>query len=438
MKNQERILTVKELNRYIRMKLESDALLQNVWVRGEVSNFTHHSSGHMYFTLKDKDSRLKAVMFSSHNQRLKFIPREGASVLARGNVSIYERDGGYQLYVAEMQPDGIGSLYLAFEQLKSKLEAEGLFASAAKKAIPRFPGTIGVVTSATGAAVRDILITLQRRYPAARIVLYPASVQGERAAASIVRAIGDLNEIGGIDVMIVGRGGGSLEELWPFNEEAVARSIHASGIPVISAVGHETDYTIADFTADLRAATPTAAAELAVPHRLELAQHIAHLQLRLQQGLYRRLLQPSERLDRLKEQLAYKWKARLHGLRRQLGAADRSLASGSPSNRIAAIRRRWQEANRQLTRAARGVHKAQRQALAQHIRQLDALSPLKIMQRGYGLVYEGNHNELVRSVRQIQAGDRLKIQLHDGQIDCLVRSTKGEIAENGTGSGDKL
>ncbi|WP_069188398.1 exodeoxyribonuclease VII large subunit, partial [Paenibacillus sp. GM2] len=261
---EQRILSIKELNRYIRMKLESDSLLQDVWIRGEISNFTHHSSGHMYFTLKDKDSRIKTIMFASHNQRLPFIPKEGARVIARGNVSVYERDGQYQFYATHMQPDGIGSLYLAFEQLKGKLEAEGLFAPERKRPIPRYPHVIGVITSPTGAAVRDIITTLARRYPQAAVVLYPVLVQGKAAAPSIVKAIRRLNQMGEADVLIVGRGGGSLEELWAFNEEQVARAIYQSEIPVISAVGHETDFTIADFVSDLRAATPTAAAELAV------------------------------------------------------------------------------------------------------------------------------------------------------------------------------
>ncbi|WP_232282324.1 exodeoxyribonuclease VII large subunit, partial [Paenibacillus sp. oral taxon 786] len=252
------------------MKLESDQVLTDVWIRGEISNFTHHSSGHMYFTLKDADSRIKSIMFASYNQRLPFRPKEGTRVIARGNVSVYERDGQYQFYVTHMQPDGVGSLYLAFEQLKQKLEAEGLFAPGRKRPLPRFPKTIGVVTSPTGAAVRDILTTLGRRYPQAAVILYPVLVQGKGAAPSIVKAIRTLNAMGEADVLIVGRGGGSLEELWAFNEEQVARAIYESAIPVISAVGHETDFTIADFVADLRAATPTAAAELAVPHTAEL------------------------------------------------------------------------------------------------------------------------------------------------------------------------
>ncbi|BCG60085.1 hypothetical protein PUR_35100 [Paenibacillus sp. URB8-2] len=279
-----KVYSIKDLNRYIRMKLDSDHVLSDVWIRGEISNFTHHGSGHMYFTLKDESSRIKAIMFASHNQRLPFVPKEGSRVIARGNVTVYERDGQYQFYATHMQPDGIGSLYLAYEQLKKKLEQEGLFAAELKRPLPRYPRCIGVVTSPTGAAVRDILITLRRRFPQVAIVVYPVLVQGKGAAPSIVKAIHELNAMGEADVLIVGRGGGSLEELWAFNEEAVARAIAASDIPVISAVGHETDFTIADFAADLRAATPTAAAELAVPHAAELAAQLRQQQRLLRQG----------------------------------------------------------------------------------------------------------------------------------------------------------
>jgi exodeoxyribonuclease VII large subunit len=299
-RNEQNILSVKDLNRFIKMKLEGDNQLQDVWVRGEISNFTHHSSGHMYFTLKDAESRLKSIMFASQNQKLGFMPREGTRVIARGNISVYERDGAYQFYVTAIQPDGIGSLYLAFEQLKKKLEAEGLFAAERKKLIPRFPRSIGVITSPTGAAIRDVIITLQRRYPSIPILLYPVLVQGAQAAPSIVKAIEAMNRLGEADVLIVGRGGGSLEELWAFNEEIVARSIFASAIPIISAVGHETDFTIADFVADLRAATPTAAAELAVPHHLELKQQLSHHMQRLHAGLLLQLQRKQERLERLK------------------------------------------------------------------------------------------------------------------------------------------
>jgi exodeoxyribonuclease VII large subunit len=442
---EKKVLSIKDINRYIKMRLESDNTLQDVWVRGEISNFTHHSSGHMYFTLKDADSRLKSIMFSSYNQRLGFIPREGTKVLACGNISVYERDGQYQFYVSQMQPDGIGSLYLAFEQLKKKLAGEGLFASEHKQPLPRFPQAIGVITSPTGAAVRDIMITLQRRYPNVPILLYPVFVQGTQAAASIVRAIEAMNARNEVDVLIVGRGGGSLEELWAFNEEIVARSIFASAIPIISAVGHETDFTIADFVADLRAATPTAAAELAVPHQLELKRQLGLMKQQLNGGLANQLersrerlrrarrspvflnprrqllVQPMERLDRTREQLGFKMRRRIAKLQERQLKLDKLLSSFNPKEQVLFAKRRLGSTVRQLQQAVQTAKNQKRQELIASIRQLDALSPLKVMQRGYSLVYD-ERQQLIKSVQQVQIGDILKLRLTDGQVDCHVWS----------------
>lgn len=436
-------ISIKELTKYIKGRLENDPRLADIWVRGEISNFTRHSSGHMYFTLKDADSRVKAIMFASYNQRLPFLPKDGAKVLAKGGISVYERDGQYQMYITQMQPDGIGSLYLAYEQLKRRLELEGLFAQHLKKPIPKFPKAIGVVTSPTGAAVRDIITTLQRRYPMVAVQLYPVLVQGSQAAPSIVRAIEALNRAGEVDLLIIGRGGGSLEELWAFNEEAVARAIHASAIPVISAVGHETDFTIADFVADLRAATPTAAAELAVPHQLELKQQLAYESQRLYRGLMRRLqesrerlerlkrspylmnprkqlLEPAERLDRLTERLHFRMKERIGKAReRQLNLA-RGLARHDPREQVVFARRRSTAAERQLVTAMQTLLRDKRAAFDGRLRQMDALSPLKVMQRGYSLVYNEKGNNLIKSIQQIQPGDLVKVRLADGRLDCHV------------------
>ncbi len=453
MQKEQRILSIKELTKYIKMKLEGDSLLQDVWVRGEISNFTHHSSGHMYFTLKDQASRIKSIMFASHNQRLPFIPKEGTMVIARGNISVYDRDGQYQLYVTHMQPDGIGSLFLAFEQLKSKLEAEGLFAVEHKKEIPRFPKAIGVITSPTGAAVRDILITLQRRYPTVPIIVFPVVVQGTQAAPLIAKAIQRMNELAEVDVLIVGRGGGSLEELWPFNEEVVARSIYASKLPIIAAVGHETDFTIADFVADLRAATPTAAAELAVPHHLELRQQILHNTQRLIQRIqqqverrrlaltriarssiltqpHRQLLQPTERLDRLKEQLLYRMRTRIQKSAEQARHMEKVLSKHHPGQQILAARARIDRAGASLLLTIRMTQKEEKNRLNSQIRQLDALSPLKVMQRGYSLVYDEKEAALIKSISQVEPGDTLNIRMTDGRINCLVSSTREEGVKN--------
>jgi exodeoxyribonuclease VII large subunit len=451
---QEQVLSIKELNRYIKTRLEGDVLLQDVWVRGEISNFTHHSSGHMYFTLKDADSRIKSIMFASYNQRLPFMPREGTKVLARGNISIYERDGQYQLYVTQMQPDGIGSLYLAFEQLKRKLEAEGLFAPEWKKSIPRYPKTIGVITSPTGAAVRDIVITLQRRWPSVNVLLFPVLVQGAQAAPSIVRAIETMNELMEADVLIVGRGGGSLEELWAFNEEIVARSVFASRIPILSAVGHETDFTIIDFVADVRAATPTAAAELAVPHFLEMKQQLHYLSRGLHRALLKQLetkrekldrmrrspmlvnprkqlVQPLERLDRLTEKLTFRMKSRLTQARQSTMKLGQSLARHNPTEQAVYARRRLESARKQLIGGMQTGLREGRTRWNARLRELDALSPLKIMQRGYSLVYEEKETRLIKSIDQVQIGDIIKVRLTDGQLNAHVWSM--EVPSDGSG-----
>lgn len=453
---EQRILSIKELNRYIRMKLESDVLMQDVWIRGEISNFTHHSSGHMYFTLKDADSRIKSIMFASHNQRLPFIPKEGTRVVARGNVSVYERDGQYQFYATHMQPDGIGSLYLAYEQLKKKLDVEGLFTAERKRSLPRFPRAIGVITSPTGAAVRDIIITLQRRHPTVPIFLYPVLVQGTQAAPSIVKAIEAMNRHNGVDVLIVGRGGGSLEELWAFNEEIVARAIYASQIPIISAVGHETDYTIADFVADLRAATPTAAAELAVPHHAELKQHLLRLEQRMDHALRMRLqkgrdrlgrlqrspffvhprkylLQHAERLDRLTEQLRYRMNSKQQAKTEHWSRLHHSLVRHSPGQQAVLARKRTETARNQLLQMMQGIVKEHKMKLVTGMKQLDALSPLKVMSRGYSLVYDEQEQRLIKSLSDVQLGDLVQVKLSDGQLECQVWSMKGEETGNGKG-----
>lgn len=448
-----RVLSVKDLNRYIRMKMEGDSRLSDVWIRGEISNFTHHSSGHMYFTLKDEGSRIRAIMFATHNQRLPFIPKEGSRVIARGNVSVYERDGQYQFYAVQMQPDGIGSLYLAYEQLKSKLEEEGLFRAERKRPLPRYPKTIGVITSPTGAAVRDIMITIRRRYPQARAVLYPVLVQGKGAAPSIVKAIRTMNDMAEADVLIVGRGGGSLEELWAFNEEIVARAIYQSDIPVISAVGHETDFTIADFVADLRAATPTAAAELAAPSSAELRGQLVQRQRQLNQGLQQRLkrsrerlfslqrspvlvhprrymLQHAERLDMLSQRLQGNLKSRLSLVRQRQKSLHQGLIRYNPRTQAEFAARRKDQANRQLMNAMQSIMKSKVSQLQTEMRHLDALSPLKIMSRGYSLVYDEAEQKLVKSIEDVQLGDLVNVRVSDGQLQCQVWGMK-EDEENG-------
>ncbi|WP_198508041.1 exodeoxyribonuclease VII large subunit, partial [Bacillus sp. FJAT-42315] len=296
----QRYLTVKALTKYIKRKFDADPHLTNVLVKGEISNFKMHSSGHMYFTLKDDQARMLAVMFSSANRSLKFKPENGMQVLIKGDITVYEAGGQYQMYVKAMQPDGIGDLYLAFEQLKKRLEKEGLFDADKKRPLPVYPKVIGIITSPTGAAVRDIITTIKRRYPVAQMLVYPALVQGENAAPSIVSAIEKANDDGRAEVLIVGRGGGSIEELWAFNEEQVALAISASQVPVISAVGHETDVTIADFVADMRAPTPTGAAELAVPHIEEVVEKVVTRKTRLIRAMSEKIRRERKRYETVK------------------------------------------------------------------------------------------------------------------------------------------
>lgn len=440
----EEALTVSELTRIIRRQIEQEPRLKDVWVQGEISNFTHHRRGHMYFTLKDEASKIRAVMFASHNRFLTFRPEDGMNVLARGTVGVYERDGQYQLYVTAMQPDGLGSLYLAFEQLKKRLAAEGLFASERKKPLPPYPRVIGVITSLSGAAIRDILTTIQRRYPVVRVIIAPVEVQGERAVPSIVQALEMMNRQQEADVLIVGRGGGSIEELWAFNEEAVARAIAASKIPVISAVGHETDVTIADFVADVRAATPTAAAELAVPLYSEIISRISQWQTRLVRAMHRRLSQEAERLkrigqsacfrrpetliqrqeqrlDHLLDRLRFSLQERVHTATAALQRAEQWLSRLHPDHRLSREMERLKLLSYRLERGMHTSMERQQHRLSVAIRQLDALSPLKVMQRGYALVYS-EKGVLVRSAQEVNLGDVLQVRLRDGLLDCQVYS----------------
>lgn len=436
-----RILSVGDINRYIKDALEMDDRLQNIWVRGEISNFTHHSRGHMYFTLKDERGVLKTVMFAGSNRYLKFIPQNGMKVLARGNVSVYEQGGQYQLIAREMQPDGIGSLYLAYEQLKQKLEEEGLFDPGAKKEIPAYPRAIGVITSPTGAAVRDIVTTLRRRYPLARIIFLPAQVQGDEAPQSISEAIERMNRCDFVDVIIVGRGGGSIEELWAFNTEIVARAIFASKIPIISAVGHETDFTIADFVADVRAATPTAAAELAAPRIAELRQKTKFLEEKAQTLFLGQVRQLRERLrhahrslvarhpikqaeaaNQMLDQAIHRLRTTMQRLtndyRRQSETLVQRLNFQNPRKQLQTCRERLERAQSLLIKRGKTLTEAHRNRWLYALTKLDGLSPLKIMGRGYSLVYKDG--QLIKSVEQLQPGDGLNVELADGTIDCSV------------------
>lgn len=433
-------LSVKALTKYIKKKFDADPHLRDVYVKGELSNVKIHTSGHIYFTLKDNAARLPGVMFSASAKSVKFKPESGMTVLIRGDVTVYEASGQYQLYAQSMQIDGIGDYYLAFEQLKEKLSKEGLFHASHKKLLPRFPRKIAVVTAQTGAAVRDIIITLHRRYPLADVVLYPTLVQGTGAVQSIVQSIQAANKKD-FDVLIVGRGGGSIEDLWAFNDEAVARVIFSSVIPVISAIGHETDTTIADFVSDLRAATPTAAAELAVPSQTELLERIAsyrslmyrtvsgtisqqkqllnHLTTSFPLAYPERLYRPfTERVERATESLQRESLQQLNRSKEYYQTLENRLKSRSPLQQIHQSEIQVMELGRRLDYQLDQLLKNQSQQLSSAIRTLDALSPLKIMDRGYSIPYI--EETVVKSVKNIKIGDQLTVAMQDGTIQATV------------------
>ena len=435
-------LTVNALTKYIKRKFDADPHLQDVHVKGEISNFKQHSSGHMYFTLKDEKARILAVMFAGNSRTMKFVPENGMKVIVKGDISIYEPSGQYQIYIKEMRPDGIGELFLAYEQLKKKLEDEGLFAPEKKKRIPAFPQTVGVITSPTGAAIRDVLTTIKRRYPIARILVFPALVQGGNAASSIARAIEKANSIVGMDVLIVGRGGGSIEELWAFNEELVARAIFNSSVPIISAVGHETDFTIADFVADLRAPTPTGAAELAVPHIDELMERVLQRQTRLLRAMQERFRFENERLGRIQRSYAFRYPQRLYEQKlEQVDKLTEQLARGAsrlsqakteqhqaihdrllrshPKQLLSNAEENFSRAQRELYRSMSLIFSKKHTEWKHMISTLEALSPLKIMDRGYSLAYSDD-GRLVKSVNQVKKDEQLQIKLTDGSILCKV------------------
>jgi exodeoxyribonuclease VII large subunit len=444
--NTEKILTVTSLNRYIKRLFQQDSNIQGVWIKGELSNFKRHSSGHMYFTLKDGSSRIQAVMFAGNNRYLKFTPESGMKVLIRGDIDVYEPNGQYQLYAKEMQPDGIGNLFLAYEQLKKKLELMGYFSPERKKDIPKYPTHIGVVTSPTGAAVRDIFTTIKRRYPNVHITVLPVIVQGTSAASSISKAIATANELNDFDVLIVGRGGGSIEELWAFNEEIVAKSIYESNIPVISAVGHETDFTISDFVADMRAPTPTAAAELAVPHIDELMERVNQRTLRLNRVIKdlvqtereklrniqksyafkvpkQLLIQKAEQLDRRTEEIKRGTKNQLDRQKTKVERISRELYYHHPKNMLQSATDKYNQVVNDFQRNMDAVYKDKAYAFQHLITQMNAYNPMKVMDRGYSIVYDEDR-KMIKSVEHVQQGDKLKVQLKDGQLDCQIQGIK--------------
>ena len=398
MKADERqIFTVTALNEYIKMKLESDEALLHVFIRGEISNFTNHKSGHFYFTVKDETSRLSAVMFHSAASKLAFMPENGMKIIIGGRISAYVRDGQYQIYADTLEPDGVGALYIAYEQLKAKLGAEGLFDEAKKKPLPRYPRRIGVITSPTGAAIRDIINILGRRFPIAEVVLYPSLVQGESAAPQLIEGLRYFNEKKNVNVIIIGRGGGSLEDLWAFNSEALVREVAASELPVISAVGHEIDFTLCDFAADRRAPTPSAAAELAVPERYELKRKLGNVTARL------------ELLEGKKLEL----------LRSTLERMKKSRALTDPRNFIDDKRMALGIAEDKLYNRITFLLERKKSALAGKTAKLDAMNPLSVLSRGYGAAFASD-GTVIRSAAQVEKGSDISLMLSDGTVRATV------------------
>ncbi len=439
------ILTVHELVRQIRERLEQD--LSNLWVSGEISNLRTPHSGHTYFTLKDVDSQIPAVFFKFKKRYIRFEPEDGMQVLCKGGVTVYEARGAVQLNVDFMEPVGVGALHLAFEQIKERLAKEGLFDPERKKKLPLVPQRIGIVTSPTGAAIQDILKIIGRRFANVEILIAPVHVQGESAAPEIVEAIELLNQRGNLDVIILTRGGGSLEDLWPFNEEQVARAIHASHIPIISAVGHETDYTIADFTADFRAPTPSAAAERVVRNKAEVVEKLESLEKHLVNQtrflldrnrsevklLFRRLVSPEQKLgmmqqrvDDLSSALERSLQFKMGSLHERLQNRISSIRLLNPVTKIRRLGERLQTTIDKIRREAVFSVQGRKDKVSALAARLDALSPLNVLQRGYSIVFKLPEGEIVRDVQRLSLKDRLSIRFHHGRAECTVEQTGEE------------
>lgn len=414
----DKYITVSQLTRYIKYKIDNDVNLNEVFLKGEISNFKAHSRGHYYFTLKDEGSRINAIMFASSTKKIKFIPQDGMKVLVTGKISVFEANGGYQIYVNDMLEDGIGNLYIAFEQLKKKLELEGLFAPSIKKSIPKIPKCVGVVTAPTGAAIKDIISTIKRRWPLAEVLLFPSLVQGENAASDIVRQI-KLSENYNIDTLIVGRGGGSIEDLWPFNEEIVARAIYECPIPVISAVGHEIDFTIADFVADLRAPTPTGAAELAVPAVNDVNNYLNQLKIRLNKSMQNFIKAYMQRLNEITSRYIFTNPIAIYQTKEILFDSLLDRLKYSITNLVAIKEKKYLELKGSyvLIKPYQILEKKGNRYL-QIVSKLETLSPLLTLKRGYTMTRcEG---KVITSCTGVEKDDLLEIEFADGKVNTKV------------------
>lgn len=451
MMEQDKYLTVAAITKYIEKKFEVDPYMKQVFVRGEISNLKQPASGHLYFTVKDEFAMLRSVMFHKAVQKIGFVPEDGMNVLVTGRIGVFTKAGRYQFYAEHMEPDGVGALYIQLEQLKAQLEKEGLFAETHKKVLPSFPSKVAVVTSKTGAAVRDILTTIHRRMPSVEVIVYPTIVQGEKAAQKIVENIGRINQRNDIDVMIIGRGGGSLEELWAFNEEPVVRAVYDSDVPVISAVGHETDFALSDFSADVRAATPTAAAELAVPDYRDLEERFAERKYRLlavtRQALERKersleqlkqhlilngpkhqLEQQMERTDYFSERLNNAFSKQIFVKQTAFDRLNDRLHYYHPNKEIELQKEQMTLHLQALDKAMKQLLKDKQQSFFRQVDALEHLSPLSLLKRGFGVTYK--ENTLVKSVQELEVGDNIQVKMQGGHIDALITAKEEDISGN--------
>ena len=414
----DKYITVTQLTRYIKYKIDNDVNLNEVFLKGEISNFKAHSRGHFYFTLKDETSRINAIMFASNTKKIKFMPEDGMKVLVTGKISVFEANGGYQIYVNDMLEDGVGNLYIAFEQLKKKLEQEGLFRKEYKKQIPKIPTRVGVVTAPTGAAIKDIISTIKRRWPLAEIILFPSLVQGENAKEDIVRQIEKAKDYN-LDTLIVGRGGGSIEDLWPFNEEIVARSIFECNIPIISAVGHEIDFTIADFVADLKAPTPTGAAELAVPQKQDVENYLMQLKIRLNKQIQHKININKQKLEEVKSRYIFQNPIAIYQAKElqfdsiieRLKSSSKLLITNKEKKFLTVMKSYIIENPLKITEPKKNKY-------LQIISKLETLSPLLTIKRGYSMTKKDG--KVITSTKELKIKDKLEITLTDGTINAEV------------------
>lgn len=410
-------ITVTQLTRYIKFRIDNDDNLKKVYLKGEISNFKAHSRGHFYFTIKDENSRINAIMFASNAKALKFLPEDGMKVLVTGKISVFESTGNYQIYVDTLDEDGVGNLYIAFEQLKKKLETEGLFDPKHKKKIPKIPNRIGIITAPTGAAIKDILSTLKRRWPLAETILFPSLVQGSDAKDDIVRNI-ELSKNYDLDVLIIGRGGGSIEDLWCFNEEVVARAIYALEVPVISAVGHEIDFTISDFVADLRAPTPTGAAEIATPNINDVNNYLHQVDIRLSNSILKILNDYRKKINKIKDNYILQNPITMYEIKEQKFDNLYERLISNYKNIIEKNKNKLELYNNNLNYSIQNILKENKNKFAKLISKLEILNPVLTLKRGYSIVKKDN--KVITSIKDVKENDILTINMQDGDIKTTV------------------